>query len=137
MAKADIEITYRDGSAGIIQTFAPGQTISGNVTVFPDTTVNCKHVYIWLAWHTEGRGTRYAEKIEELDVFQGELQAGMPQHFEFDFRVPAEPWSYDGRYVSVVWEIQAQIDVPWAKDVKASLPFVLRPSADPATADNW
>ncbi len=138
MAKADIEITLQGGTDGFVAPeYAPGDSVSGAVSVFPDSNMKCQHLYIKLAWHTEGRGTRYRETIEELDVFQGELQAGMPRSFEFDFRVPAEPWSFAGRYVSVVWQIEAQVDVSWAKDPKAAAPFVLRPSATPSSAESW
>ena len=137
MAKADIEITIQDSDSTAVPHLAPGETIKGAVSIFPDSNVNCQHLYIRLLWHTEGRGTRYLETVEELDVFQGEFQAGMPRSFEFEFRVPAEPLSYSGRYVSVVWKIQAQMDVFWANDPKAARPFILRPTPVPSSADSW
>lgn len=137
MAKADMEITIQDSDPTAVLQRTPGESLQGAVSIFPDSSVKCQHLYVRLMWHTEGRGTRYQEIIEELDVFQGEFQAGMPRSFEFEFRVPAEPWSFAGRYVSVVWQIQAQLDVSWAKDPKAIRPFILRPTPAATSEDSW
>lgn len=107
--------------------FRPGEAVKGNVTVIPDKDLNCRHLYIRLVWHTEGRGTRFLDKVEELDVFQGTLQQGMPRTFDFAFTLPREPWSYDGHYVSVVWKVQAQIDLSWSQDPTGEQAFVMSP----------
>lgn len=107
--------------------YRPGDSINGTVTVFPDEDVNCKHLLIQLAWHTEGRGTRFEKKIDETDVFQGQLSGSMPRNFDFRFEIPKEPWSYEGTYINIVWEIVAKIDVSWARDPKDSVQFVVAP----------
>ena len=123
----EFEITFRSGSE--YEQLHPGETLQGTVTAFPDKDLDCKHFYIRLLWHTEGRGTRYLEKVEELDVFQGKLQQGLPNSFEFSFVLPNEPWSYEGHYVSVVWKVQAQIDLSWSRDPQGEKAFILRPLA--------
>ncbi len=139
MAKAEIEINIRNGEEkfGALR-FRPEEAIEGTVTILPDSAVNCKHLYVRLEWHTEGRGTQFRQKIEELDLYQGDLQGLVPRTFDFSFRLPDEPWSYDGYYVSVVWAIAVQIDVPWGRDVKYEEQFLLLPQREAAPAnDGW
>lgn len=119
-------------STGKSYRFRPGETISGSVTIYPDQDINCKHLYIRLFWQTRGRGTRYWQKIEEQDVFQGELRQGMPRTFDFSFILPLEPWSYEGHYISIDWAVEVQIDVPWKRDLKQVETFLMYP--DPPTA---
>lgn len=137
MAKAEIEINLEDGAEafGAIR-YQPGSEVKGTAVISPDGDVACKHLYIRLEWHTEGRGTRYREQIDELDVYQGTLPAGFPNSYEFSFRLPDEPWSYEGHYVSVVWAITVQVDVSWAKDPKVEETFVMRPELG-EEAGNW
>ena len=124
----EFEINFRRGTEDVL--FHPGETVQGTVTVFPDQDLDCKHLFIRLLWHTEGRGTRYLETVQEMDVFQGKLQQGLPNSFEFSFVLPYEPWSYQGHYVSVVWKIQAQVDLSWSRDPQGEKLFVLRPLAE-------
>ncbi len=128
MAQLEIEVTLDNGaeSFGAVK-YQPGSEVKGTVTIFPDGDVECKHLYIRLEWHTEGRGTRYQEPMDELDVYQGTLKGGFPSSYEFNFHLPDEPWSYEGHYVSVVWAVTVQVDVPWAKDAKYEEAFVMRP----------
>ncbi len=138
MAKVDITITLQEGSSiGGYSAFMPGEVLNGTVTLYPDSDVNCRHVYVHVGWHTEGRGTLYAQKIESQDVFQGDLQAGRPMSFPFSFNLPEEPWSYDGHYVSIVWDVTVQLDVPWGKDVQQSQVFVLRPFPQSLAQSTW
>lgn len=139
MAKADIQIGFRNAAqAHGVWRFHPMEFVQGTVTVIPDSDVNCKHLYVRLEWHTEGRGTQFRQKIQEMDVFQGSLQANMPRSFEFDFQLPEEPWSYEGHYISIIWAIAVQLDVPWGRDVKSEEPFLLLPERDEAPVnDGW
>jgi hypothetical protein len=128
MANVDIEVTLQNGTEQFgARQFRPGDVVQGSVTLYPDDDVKCDHLYVRLGWHTEGRGTRYREQANELDIYQGQLRNGMPQAFEFSFTLPEEPWSYEGHYVSVVWAVTVQVDVPWAKDPKYEEAFLLRP----------
>jgi hypothetical protein len=139
MAKADIHIGLRNGLQEFgTWRFRPAEVVQGTVTIIPDSDVKCKHLYIRLEWHTEGRGTRYRQKVEEMDVFQGTLQANMPRSFEFTFQLPEEPWSYEGHYINIVWGIEVQLDVPWGRDVKHEEQFLLLPQrGEVKAADSW
>jgi hypothetical protein len=129
MAQADFEFQLFDGEpAGESVIYRPGDTLQGRVLIFTDNDIKCKHLYLRLLWHTEGRGTRYEEIIEETDVFQGTLKSGFPSTYDFSFTLPNDPWSYEGHYVSVVWRVQADLDIPWGKDIKGSKAFILQPN---------
>lgn len=128
MAKADFDIQLLDGEpSGTTTLYHPGDLIRGQVVIFTDEDVKCKNIHARLIWYTEGRGTRYQEMIMEKHLFQGVLKAGFPNPFDFAFDLPRDPWSYEGHYVSVVWAVQIDIDVPWGKDIIENKPFLLRP----------
>lgn len=128
MAKADFTITFHGGKeTPPVKTFRPGEQLRGSVTLYLDEKVKCNHFYIRLGWHTEGRGTRYTEKVKELDVFQGDLSPSIPVTHDFVFDLPQQPWSYEGHYINVVWGVQVEIDVPWGLDLKQFRPFILTP----------
>jgi hypothetical protein len=130
MATVALELTLRGGEEGAgYRRYAPGDLLQGSLIVYPDADVNCKHLYARLLWHTAGRGSQYLEKISEQDLFQGTLPGNMPRSFEFEFVLPHQPWSFEGHYVSVVWKVQAQVDVAWASDPKAEMGLVVRPSS--------
>ncbi len=129
MAQVDINISLQGGEDEYdYKRYTTSSELKGSVVIIPNEDVNCKHLYLQLLWHTSGRGTRHTEKVEELDLFQGTLQKGMPRSYDFQFVLPDQPWSYEGHYVSIVWKVHAQIDVAWASDPKGEVGFVLRPS---------
>ena len=133
MAKVVFNLTLHGGKDEFdYKRYAPDSEMKGTLTLYPNNTINCKHLYLRLLWHTSGRGSRYTETVSELDLFQGTLQQGLPQSFDFQFVLPHQPWSYEGHYISIVWKIQAQIDVAWASDPKGELGFVLRPFVEEA-----
>lgn len=128
MANAEIEISFRnDENAYGMPLYRPGSMVRGSVMIYPDEDVKCSHLYVRLLWHTEGRGTRYSETMEEQDLFQGEIKQGFPTSYDFLFTLPDQPWSYEGHYISIVWAIEVQIDVPWARDPKEVEHFVMEP----------
>lgn len=128
MPNVDIEVTLKNELESFgMPLYRPGDTVQGTVTLFPDEDITCEHLYARLMWHTEGRGTRYNETIAETDLFQGELRHGIPTTYDFRFTLPQQPWSYEGHYISVVWAIEIQIDVSWARDPKYAEYFILAP----------
>lgn len=128
MAKVDFNIHFLSGEpTGTTTLFRPGDLLRGQVIISTDSDVNCKNVHARLLWHTEGRGTPYEEKIGEIPLYQGVLKTGMPHSYEFSFDLPRDPWSYEGHYVSIVWLVQIDIDVPWGKDILENKTFLLRP----------
>ena len=128
MSNATFEIEIRGGELeGELMRFRPGDTLQGSVRITPDEDLKARHVYARLQWHTEGRGDRDRDVIEDLDLFQGILRAGSPIYYSFHFKLPEHPWSYAGHYVNIVWEIVTSIDLALARDPQATHPFVLAP----------
>ncbi len=128
-----VEIVFQNGeNLDGFYRFRPRETVKGTVTIRPDRNINCNHLYIRLEWHTEGRGTRFSQKVAEMDVFQGTLAQGIARTFDFEFTIPKKPWSFEGHYVSVVWNVQVQIDIPMARDVNESAVFLVEPDREPA-----
>lgn len=130
MSKSDVEIQINGGEVGPYEMplFRPEETVKGSVSIFPSKNIKCRSVVIQLTWHTEGRGTKFEEVIEEMNVFEGELERSVPLYYDFNFRLPSDPWSYSGRYVSVVWGISVKIDVPLMRDISETKPFLLLPN---------
>lgn len=138
MARVDITITLQEGhKSGGVMTFAPGELLRGTVTLYPDSDVNCRKAEVHLGWHTEGRGTMFAQKVAAQELFKGNLQAGRPVSYPFEFTLPQEPWSYDGHYINIVWDVTVLVDVPWAKDLQQKQLFVLRPSPQSLAQLTW
>ncbi len=134
MANTDIDIQFfNEDTAGSDALFQPDSWIKGRATIFTDSDIKCKDVTAQLLWRTEGRGTRFQEKVGNVALHQGPLRAGLPNSFEFEFLLPNNPWSYEGYYVSVVWEVMIEIDVSWGMDIRNSKQFVMRPRLPEAT----
>jgi hypothetical protein len=125
-ARFDVSLTggLLDGDVAL---YEPGQTISGQVTIEVDREVECRRLTVRLIWRTEGRGDEDKGVVGEIDIFQGRLSPGFPVSSDFSFRLPTEPWSYAGTYVSIVWAIEINVDVPMARDLTHRHLFVMRP----------
>lgn len=79
-----------------------------------------------LAWTTAGRGDRDRGVVDEarFDASTG----GVPPSLEVDLRLPASgPISYDGKLLRVLWAVEAQLALPWARDEHASDPLRVLP----------
>ena len=107
--------------------FSPREELRGTATITPHKNLKCRHLYVQLEWHTEGRGTRDAFKVSEVDVYQGELMQGVPTYHDFAFILPDGPWSYSGHYITIVWEVVVSMDLPRTKDPTGRIPFILSP----------
>ena len=128
MSNVQIQINLRGGtSSGQWMTFLPRQNIEGSVQLVADKDLNCRHFWVRLEWHTEGRGDRDRAVVSEVDVFQGKLGAGIPTYHDFRFVLPDAPWSFAGHYVNIVWAITTSVDIPRASDPNTQQRFILAP----------
>ncbi|BDI31269.1 hypothetical protein CCAX7_33200 [Capsulimonas corticalis] len=126
MASAKIEMAF-EGNPPFSPppTFHTGQIVRGIIIVTPAANTHCRHLWVSLQWRTEGRGDCDTGVAEKLDCFQGSLIAGVLVQIPFQFTLPQSPWSYSGKYVSIVWEVTVDVDVPWKVNPHGALPFVL------------
>lgn len=80
--------------------FQPGTTLSGKVLW--STAAAIKKIELRLFWFTEGRGTQDIELVDERNwdtTGQGEEP--------FEFTLPAEPYSFSGKLISLQWALEA------------------------------
>ena len=109
--------------------FEPQQEVAGTVEVAVDAAVECRSLSVRLIWHTEGRGDEDKTAVQEIDIYQGRLEPGFPVHSAFRFQLPREPWSFAGHYISVIWAIEVNVDVPMGRDLTHRERLVMRPRA--------
>ncbi len=138
MARANCQITLRGGrpEGGWLR-FEPGETIEGTAQIVPESDIRANHVWLRLQWHTEGRGDRDEGRVAALDVFQGVLRARTPVTYNFNFTLPREPWSYTGHYLTIIWEIVVQVDIPFSSDIRQGQRFILAPAPSRTPAAAW
>ena len=128
MARADIDVLFEPGPSEYgVRRVSPGDVLRGTVRITPDTDTRCNHLWLRLVWRTEGRGDEDSARAAELDVFQGQLRTGTAGEFPFEFLLPREPWSYAGHYVTIVWSIDVDVDVPWAVNARHRQVFICAP----------
>ncbi len=58
------------------------------------------------------------------------MAAGAPRVAESRSPLPREPWSYAGRYISIVWEVVVVVDLP-GPDIRHGQAFILAPGPGP------
>ena len=44
-------------------------------------------------------------------------------------QLPREPWSFAGQYISIIWAIEVNVDVPMGRDLSYRERLVMRPKA--------
>jgi hypothetical protein len=130
MAEVDFRWEVRGGEpAGSVMRFDPGSPVEGKVTITPGADLNCSGITLRLGWHTEGRGDRDRGTAGETVLFQGVLPGGESAEFPFRLILPDQPWSYSGHYINILWELEADIDLPLAVNPKSRSPILVRPRA--------
>ena len=80
---------------------SPGETISGRAGW--QLEKEPKSVSIRLFWRTLGKGTEDVELVNEVVL----ERPGAQNLHDFCFELPVEPYSFDGRLVSVKWAVEA------------------------------
>jgi hypothetical protein len=81
--------------------FTPGETITGKAGWEMDDRP--RSAAIRLFWKTSGRGTEDVEVVEEISV----PDPNQRQLFDFSFQLPVEPYSFNGRLISLAWGVEA------------------------------
>lgn len=92
-----MRIETRDG----VNAFLPGETVEGTVGWHFD--VPAKSVELRLLWYTEGKGDQDVTVVESLPL----PNPGRDEVRPFQIRLPAGPFSFSGRLISLVWALEA------------------------------
>lgn len=106
----------------------PGSQLTGNVIIDGSGAAKINRAFLRLAWHTEGRGDRDQFTVTEYELC-GKCELNQfPVRYPFQFTLPRDPWSYTGHYVTIVWELYGELDIPWATNVRVHQAFVMHGS---------
>ena len=82
------------------KTFRPGDTIVGAVGWKRDAAP--KHAELRLFWFTRGKGTQDVSIVETEKFDAPQAEEARP----FRFTVPAAPYSFSGKLISLVWALE-------------------------------
>lgn len=89
---------------------APGGHIQGEVLW--DLEEDPEEVTLSLGWWTSGKGTRDEEIVDSLQW--GDLRIGKER---FSFHMPAGPYSFSGKLISVEWGLECSLKTGEARTV--------------------
>ena len=103
-----------------------GDELGGCVRVKVDEPVSCRGLVAKVGWHTEGKGDRDEENVFEQTLHAGALDTG-EFTFPFSTKLPISPISYSGHYLTIVWRIEASLDLAWKRDPVARKVFYVMP----------
>ncbi|MEI7460802.1 MAG: hypothetical protein WCK15_15440 [Pirellula sp.] len=102
-----------------------GEPITGFVVVQSDKDARCKGLVVTCYWSTHGRGNTARGDVETATLFDGEWQQGKEYRYPFKLATATWPPTYYGNMINVSHYVQAQAQMPWAKDTKTLQEFSL------------
>jgi hypothetical protein len=106
-APIEIELEQEGETAVSPPHYQPTDEIKGVVTLTADRPLKAQPLTISLVWRVEGSAvTPQTITSQEAMV---ELPAAATQSLPFAFSLPAQPWSYEGQVVSIVWHVEARL----------------------------
>jgi hypothetical protein len=92
-----LRIETRDG----VTAFRPGDEVEGTVRWRFDQPP--RSLELRLFWYTQGKGDQDVGVVETLPY----ADPGSEGHRAFCFRLPAGPYSFSGKLISLLWAIEA------------------------------
>ncbi len=110
--------TMRIGTRDGRTSFRPGETIDGAIGW--ELSAAPAAIEVRLFWQTRGKGTTDVTVVDRVRVEGPALQGAHP----FQFVAPAEPPSFSGQLVSLIWSLEA---VVLRQGPTASLDIVIAP----------
>lgn len=105
-----------------------GGELRGYALWSPDEGQRGSSFDLVLRWRTEGRGRRDSGIVARHRTPLTEGIPAEPVRFPFRFLLPPDgPVSYHGHLLSILWEVEARLDVSWAIDPKVVRPVLVVP----------
>jgi hypothetical protein len=98
--------------------YLPGQRIAGKILWA--LAKPPKELSLTLIWFTEGRGST-DRKLEAEQTWSTEATSGEEN---FEFTLPASPYSFEGKLISLHWELQLR---PKKGKGSCELPILVSP----------
>lgn len=105
--------------------FRAGSLVQGVVHVRVLESTKCNKITIYDLWKTHGKGNTSSGKGEIVTLHTGDLNAGDQLELPFTVRLLEWPPTYHGHYLNVDHSIEVEVDIPWAFDVRQSVPLVV------------
>ena len=115
-ATLEIKVDYDNSQ------FTPGETISG--TVMWAAPAGTEGIALRLFWFTRGRGTQEIELVDER-TWPVSPSASSQGNEKFAFVLPAEPYSFSGRLITLIWALEA---VALPSETSKRFEFTLSPN---------
>ena len=116
-----------------------GEPISGTVIVVTDKEVQCKGLNVTSHWATHGRGNVAQGEVEVKTLFQGGWQAGQEYRYPFSLATATWPPTYYGHHLNVSHFVQADAEIPWSINPRATTEYrviAVESPADLTPVDN-
>jgi hypothetical protein len=85
------------------EAFAPGEAIAGTVSWRLDAPADS--VDVRLFWYTRGKGTTDVQVVKA----QHFAAPGGAGRRPFKFVLPEEPYSFSGKFISLIWALEAVV----------------------------
>jgi hypothetical protein len=112
---SELKILLRDEQTS----FRPGETVEGvagwRLPGLPDT------IELRLFWFTRGKGT---EDVRVVNLVRFD-SPGLEEGRRFTFTLPAEPFSFSGQLVSLIWALELVVE---PGEQSARVEIVMSPS---------
>ncbi|HEV8636891.1 MAG TPA: hypothetical protein VG370_21950 [Chloroflexota bacterium] len=114
-----------DPETGLLR-YDPGATVRGLVRVGPDGPP-ARGVRAVARWRASGRAGTDEGGGSDVIVHGADVGPGSRLELPFEYRLPREPWSYQGELFAIDWRLEARLDVPLGRDPAAAASFILAP----------
>jgi hypothetical protein len=105
----------------------PGAVTQGAVIVQTDGAIICHDLSLRAAWRTRGRGDMNRGQGFNVMIFQGQIPTG-GYTIPFQVQAPQAPWSYNGYYISITWELVVECNLGVFQKPNFTFPMLLRPA---------
>lgn len=99
--------------------FRPSETIRGTVSWRLDADPH--KLELRLFWYTRGKGDQDVEVVDRLSL---DAAAGRR---DFSFMLPGEPYSFSGKFISLVWALELVSAEP---EETCRFEFVMSPTGE-------
>ena len=114
---SELKILVRDER----RNFRPGETVEGVAGWRLDKPP--KAVELRLFWFTRGKGTEDVGVVNQMRFDAPQLEEGR----KFSFILPAEPFSFSGQLISVIWALELVVE---PGDFSTRVELVMSPSGE-------
>ena len=103
------------------RSFRPGETLEGVAGWHLDKSP--ESVELRLFWFTRGKGTEDVGVVNQLTFQSPQPEEGR----QFSFTLPADPFSFSGQLISLIWAIELVVD---PGNQSARFEFVMSPTGE-------